>query len=299
MRSIFELKKEMTFSREMNELIDILRRTAISQFQSLYTRKRELTHPERYLELLGGFFKAIDFKQVNHPIMKNPTTNLLLIVVTTDMGFLGGLNASIVEEAFRRVEGKGQVHVLVIGEKGQSYLEEMEKDFAFLPGISSDIHQAEIERVSQYIFSTALRKKIGHIVVAYPKFFSFGHQEIECLQLLPYLDNDESSPSTEKIPMIYEPFLDKIVDYFLRKWLFYRVQDILWHSKLSEFATRAKHLEGSMLKLEEETKVLSLQYFRSKHEVTDRTLRDIFSGRLQAIRARRKQELKEVTHGSR
>ena len=60
MRSIFELKKDMLFNREMNELIDILKKTAISQFQSLHTRKKAITHPGKYLELLESFFKIVD-----------------------------------------------------------------------------------------------------------------------------------------------------------------------------------------------------------------------------------------------
>lgn len=284
MRPVFELKKEMTFSHEMNGLIDILRKTAIAQFQLLNTRKRELTHAERYLELLESFFKPIDFNRVKHPIIKNPITNLLLVIVTTDMGFLGGLNTSVIETAFRQIDEKAKAHILLIGEKGQDYLEGMERDFTSLPGITTNIHRAEIERVSQYIFRTALREKLGQIMVVYPKFFSFSHQETECLQLLPYSSGEETSGVAERIPITYEPFLDKIVDYLLRKWLFYRMRDVFWHSKLSEFATRSRHLEGSMIKLEEEAKGLALQYFRSKHEVTDRNLRDIFGGRLVNIR---------------
>lgn len=288
MRSIFELKKDMIFSREMKELIDILKKTAASQFQSLFNRKKKLTHSERYLELLESFFKPINFNQVNHPVMKNPTTNLLLIIMTTDMGFLGGLNASIMKDAFRQTDKKENVHILVLGRKGQDYLEETERDFAFLPGVTVDIHRSEVERVSQYIFSTALREKTGHIVVAYPKFFSFTHQEIECLQLLPRPESEETAGQTEKVPILYEPFLDKVVDYLLKKWLFYRMRDIFWHSKLSEFASRSMHLEGSMIELEEQAQVLKLQYFRSKHEITDRTIRDIFGGRLVNIRNRKK-----------
>jgi F0F1-type ATP synthase gamma subunit len=100
------------------------------------------------------------------------------------------------------------------------------------------------------------------------------------MQLLPY--TGENAELLEKV--IYEPFADKVVDYLLRKWLLYKVQEVCWSSKLSELSARAMHLEGSLRELQDMKKGIELQYFRSKHEVTDRMIRDIFGGWLASKR---------------
>jgi ATP synthase F1 gamma subunit len=301
MRSIIDLKKDMVFNREMGELIDILKKTAVSQFQSLFNRRKSLTVQERYLNLMESMFEMIDFNRIHHPALVNPAENVLAILITSDMGFLGGVNSAIVDDAMRNIKPNDKTTFFVMGEKGRDSFADSGKDYDFLPAISDEIKLSEAEMVGQYIFSTCIRNKIGRVIVTYPKFFSFGHQEIETLQLLPRLpsehketgkDNAKPVSPEAKQPafdfnrIIYEPFIDRAADYLLRKWLVHRLYDIFWHSKLSEFAARANHLEGSIKELEDVKKALSFQYFRNKREITDRTLRDIFGGKISVNRAK-------------
>ncbi|MBI4835056.1 MAG: F0F1 ATP synthase subunit gamma [Planctomycetes bacterium] len=310
MRSIIELKKDILFNREMGELIDILKKTAVSQFQSLFSRKKTLTIPERYLHLMESMFDMINFTRIHHPALVNPVENVMSILITSDMGFLGGVNSAIIDDAMRNIKRNDKVVFFVMGEKGRDYLLDSGKDYDFLPAISDEVKLSEAETVGQYIFSTCIRNKIGRVIITYPKFFSFGHQEIETLQLLPRQKPEPvnespdaktsgeeqkdktASPEPKQMAadfynrIIYEPFIDRTADYLLRKWLVHRLYDIFWHSKLSEFAARANHLEGSIKELEDIKKALSFQYFRNKREITDRTLRDIFGGKISVNRAK-------------
>lgn len=300
MRSIIELKKELLFNREMHEVIDILKKVAISQYQTLFNRRRAMTGQERYLKLLEHSFDKIDLNWTNHPLFQNPLTNVLAVLITTDMGFLGGLNSNVADDTLKKIHPRDNVRFFVIGEKGRDYLTDTGKDVAFLPAISDEIGINEAERIAQYIFTTSIRDKIGKVTITYPRFFSFAHQEVETLQLLPPQSSptnntntgEENHPAENKsnpLPtgkefgqITYEPFPAKVVDYLIKKWLVYRIYDICWHSKLSEFAARANHLEGSLRELDDSKKIIAFQYFRNKHEVTDRTIRDIFGGKLVA-----------------
>lgn len=306
MRSIIELKKELLFNREMHEVIDILKKVAISQYQTLFNRRKTMTGQERYLKLLESSFDKIDLSQANHPILKNPVTNVLAVLITTDMGFLGGLNSNVAGDTLKSIRRRDNVRFFVIGEKGRDYLTDTGKDVAYLPGISDELELNEAKRIAQYIFTASIRDRIGKVTITYPKFFSFAHQEVKTLQLLPPQlsppdsispDQETPSPKSESMPspagkdfgqITYEPFPAKVVDYLINKWLLYRIYDICWHSKLSEFAARANHLEGSLRELDDMKKTISFQYFRNKHEVTDRTIRDIFGGKLVANRQKLK-----------
>lgn len=284
MRSIIELKKEILFNREMTDLIDILKKTAVSQFQSLLNRRKNLTAQERYLNLLEGFFKQIDFSRGRHPLFKGAPHNIMVVLVTSDMGFLGGLNSDILETARKTVTRKDIPKWFVVGDKGRDYLVEINKDFAFMEGITDEIAPVEADRIAQYIFVTAIREKISRVVMVYPKFFSFAHQEIDTFQLLPPPQRPDKGDFGR---VLYEPFEDKVIDYLIRKWLTHRIYDILMNSKLSEFAARANHLEGSTRELQDMKKAIEFQYFRTKHEITDRTIRDIFGGRLATLRKKK------------
>ncbi|MBI4712079.1 MAG: F0F1 ATP synthase subunit gamma, partial [Planctomycetes bacterium] len=93
-------------------------------------------------------------------------------------------------------------------------------------------------------------------------------------------DRQTGKPADWQAPSItFEPFRDKVVDTLINMWWALKIYDIFWQSKLSELAARAMHLDGSMQELKEMKSAVQLQYFRGKHEIADRNIRDIFGGR--------------------
>lgn len=341
MKPVAELKKEVVFNQEMNELIDILKKVATTQFQAIFSRWKSLSNEQRFVNLIPTFLENINLKTGRHPLLTNPPTNVLSVIITSDAGFLGGLNTSVIETAFGQKRKKEKVEYTVVGEKGREYMKDKatvptaptprEEDesssadrttpesfeatvtyepfldvvvlgekgrdymestsaekntFDFVPGVSDKIGLTEAQRLSNHIFRICLKDKIGKVVVTYPRFISFAQQEVETLNLFewlnPSLESSPSAPPTDTastdLEFTYEPFLDKVADYLLRLWLTHKIYDIYWHSKLSEFAARMMHLESSLQELTEMKKQLNLQYFKSKHELTDRTIRDIFGG---------------------
>lgn len=303
MKSIVDLKKDLQFNREMNELMNILRQTAIAEFQALYNRRKLMTHETMYLETLESFFGINGIKGSKHPLMQNPVNQVLLIVVTSDMGFLGGLNTEIAETGLRQSGRRDQIHILAVGDKGIRYLEDAGKSFDYLLGVSNEIKFAEAEKVADYAYGFSVKHNIGKIIMAYAKFHSFARQEIDTQVLLPcgYLFETASSSVSSKdtadgVPaeaavapvkkiephttsVTFEPFRDKVVDTLIKMWWALKIYDIFWQSKLSELAARAMHLDGSMQELKEMKAKVQLQFFRGKHEIADRNIRDIFGGR--------------------
>ena len=55
--------------------------------------------------------------------------------------------------------------------------------------------------------------------------------------------------------------------------------DIFGMSRLAELAARSVHLEGSSQELQRRGKTLQLRYFRERHEVIDRSMRELFASR--------------------
>jgi len=310
MKTISELKKELTFNREMNELMDILKKTATFEFQALFNRRKTLTVLEKYVSLLEDSLKLLP-KGAQHPFLSNPLNKVILVVITSDMGFVGGLNTEIIEVGLRQIRRKDELHLMVLGEKGQLYLQEKGHRFNFLPGVSSDIDFTLAEKLRDYIYASCWKYHVGRVVISYPKFISFARQDIDTATLVPcgYLfgETEEEKPvdpqghpvveaqiqkpvnqtSPAQAGYLFEPSPQKVLDYLLRTYLAYKIYDIFWQVKLSEFAARSMHLDGSMQELQEMKKGIQSQYFRSKHEITDRTIRDIFGGRIVTLKKMR------------
>ncbi|MEK7449121.1 MAG: F0F1 ATP synthase subunit gamma, partial [Planctomycetota bacterium] len=147
MKSLQELKKEIVFNNEMYELIDILKKTAVAQFQVLSTKHKTLTVEKRFSGYLDKIFDLINYRVVRHPVLTNPTKRVLLVIMTTDLGFLGGVNTNMIETALSRVGRRDEVLLVVVGEKGRDYFEGAGRDCAFLPGVSDEVKFEEAVRL--------------------------------------------------------------------------------------------------------------------------------------------------------
>ncbi|MDI6733533.1 MAG: hypothetical protein QME16_06415, partial [Planctomycetota bacterium] len=100
MKTITELKKDMVFNREMNELMDILKKTAVFEFQSLHSRRKTQAMQGKYVVLLQELLKMFP-PGVEHPFLTNSLDKVILVVINTDMGFVGGLNTEVVDAGLR------------------------------------------------------------------------------------------------------------------------------------------------------------------------------------------------------
>ena len=350
MLPLSELKKDLEFNEEISEIVDILKNIAISYFHHLKQKERF----EEFVVGLGNFLATIDWSQAEHRFLRearngkrgtgeksvrsetsdNSSKSVrsetsdkeLVVVITSDEPFVGGLNIRVINEALdiagsgervtdngervtdngEREAGNGesripypvsripQTELVVVGEQGKNYLEEADKSFTYFRGVDEELEYQQIKEVKDYLLSEYLKENLERIIVVYPRFISFAHQEVEVFQLLPYKrvtgngervtgNGEREIPyPVSRIPypeVLIEPSLNRVVDYLIRLWAGEKLYEIFYESKLSELAARAMHLEGSFLELSRIRKDLKLQYIRSLHEAMDKANRDIFASR--------------------
>ena len=85
--------------------------------------------------------------------------------------------------------------------------------------------------------------------------------------------------------IIMESSLSDIIEYLVETWITAKLFEVFEDSKLAEFSARTLHLEESHQVLLKEGKMVRFQYFRSRHELIDKGMRETFSA--QIIRKRR------------
>ncbi len=178
--------------------------------------------------------------------------------------------------------------LVVIGERGKSYLEEAGESFAYFKGSDEEIEDRQIKRVRNYLLSHYLEQNFEQVLIVYPQFISFSHQEVRTFQLLPFFQSPSSQTPSHPAgklgnwvtgDLLVEPSLNRVVDYLIRLWVEENLHKIFYESKLSELSARALHMEGSFLKLSRLKKNLRMQYTHSVHEAMDKANRDIFASR--------------------
>ena len=284
-----ELKKQMRFNAELLSLIQTLKNIASARYHTL---EREKERFEQFMKSFSDFFRVVNLVEVNHPLVRASTDVLGIIAVTSDSGFMGGLNAGIIETVYQVQGGRpnNKVEVVMIGEKGAGKLSDAGRKFKFFKGIEHETRYEQALELTDYVVGEVKEGRIGNLVLVYPNSISFTRQVIETVNVLPCAELfDKTAPGaatgktedkwlvTEARKVVVESAFSDMVEYLARTWVASKLYEVFEDSKLSEFGARAMHLEGSQQKLEKDQKKMQYQFFRAAHEKIDKGMRESFS----------------------
>lgn len=278
MKTLAALKKDLEFNKGLSSLIETLKTIAVSQYRALEQRMK-------YFEALNStieeFFDFIDIKKIDHPFLNPGNRPQAIVAITSDTGLLGGLNLKVVSvaiEELKKLPGK----LIVIGECGKGYVRDSGIPFVAFSGIKDEERHAQAMQLRDYIIGRFIEGSFGYLKVVYPRPVSFTVQRIDTVSFLPYLPSDKGKTGRERYhtDIILESSLGNIAEYLVYIWIGQKLYEIFGLSRLAEFAARYVHLEESAQKLKDMNKKLQLQYFRVRHELIDRNMRELFAARL-------------------
>lgn len=292
---LIKLRENLRFAKELQEMIEVLKAATATQFRSLQRKRKGF---EQFKTMLEDFLTALDVKRTAHPFLRERVhLPKAVVMITSDEGFLGSLNAMVINAGLEQA-GKND-ELIVLGERGARSLSETQgARFTVLPGIGDDITYRRAVAVRDLLVSQFLEKKVGSVLCAYPRFLSFTVQRVEVARLLPCMDIFGRKETVKKHGLslhevLLEPGAASVVDYLVKAWLMQKLYDMFWESKLSECAARIIHLEGSHEEILSANKRLIYEYFKHLHEKSDKNIREIFASRLQWKREEEEERLLE------
>ncbi len=276
MISLIKLKKEVQFNGEFTKVVDVMKGIAAARY---YVLERELSLFEPFTKAAETILSMVDLTQLVHPFVQARTPVTGVILVTSDAGFLGGLNSQVVNIGVH--EGGSQGALTVIGERGTGYVRDAKWSCTAFPGIQDNSRGALAIGVRDHIVQQVLGGVCGRLVVVYPKPVSFSTQEVTVETLLPCTAWVQASASgAAPSEVVWESRPEDVVEYVLTQWIAHRLEEIFALSRLAELSARAVHLEGSFQELLRLGKKLKFQYHRARHEIIDRSMREIFAAQL-------------------
>ncbi|HDZ76702.1 MAG TPA: F0F1 ATP synthase subunit gamma [Candidatus Omnitrophica bacterium] len=276
MRTLAKIKEDLDFNKGLSSLVETLKTIAVSQYRALETK---IETYEDFIRAIDGFFENLDITKINHAFLNSKNKTQFVVAITSDSGFLGGLNMQVMNAAFSEL-AKNSGRLAIIGERGKIYGRGSDMSFVSFPGISDEQRYGQAMQLRDYIVDKVLSGAFGRVTVVYPRPVSFTVQSVHSFQLLPYSPlKKDASASNDVRDVIMESGSDDITEYLVYLWMGQKIYDIFWLSRLAEFAARYIHLEGSLQKLKDIDKKVKQEYFRIRHELIDRTMRELFAAR--------------------
>ena len=276
---VAQIKKELDYSLDLADIIEVLKMIASAEFSILSSRmeKKDIIRDQ----VISCFSVLTSIAKKSPFFIERKSIPSAFLMICSDEGFLGEVNTAVVDMALSRGLKQGSKFI-TIGERGARYLTDSGVESIQFPSITNEIKTEEVKRVSNLIMDLYKKKEIGGLNVVYMKFLSFTSHKIEVLKLLPcnelvsFIKGEES----DALRTLVEPSLFPVVEYLVKLWLENNIYNVFWSSKLSEWSVRVMHLEHSSDELKDMNKALKFKYFKSVHALNDKVIREIFATRM-------------------
>lgn len=280
MKLLSHIKNDIEFNRNLYNLVDALGKIAVSQY---YILEKKVKLYEKIFTGVEEILAAIDSVNLSSPFINPQNCPPGVITVTSDAGLLGGLNMQVMNLAAKEASQPGS-RLLTIGEKGRLYAVENNMVCTSFRGIGDENSFLQAQQLRDYIIEEVSEGRLGVLKIIYPHPISVISQRVQTIALLPISQavHMRGAPQEKAAfdGLILESSTDNILKYLAYIFLGNKLSDILSLARLAELSARFVHLETSKSKIEQLNKQLRLQYFRQKHELADRNMRELFAARL-------------------
>ena len=271
------IKADLEFNSIMKNLVEVLKGIAASQFASLKGLKKEKL--AEFQNHFKGFFRMVDLTGSDHPLVSIQTQTIGIVVITSELGFMGALNEKLSAKALE-VAGKSPAEFIVVGKKGAAKIKGQGKNVTVFPAIEESKRYERALELKDYVMKEALEKRIGKVVLVYANPVSMTTQKIEALTLIPateLFEEKEKIVIPPKQELCIESDIKDIMTYLVSVWMGHTFYETFFDSKLSEYAAQMMQLEGSLQYLDEQSGILKLAYNKKRAEDIDASMREIFS----------------------
>ncbi|MCW3480150.1 F0F1 ATP synthase subunit gamma [Neisseriaceae bacterium JH1-16] len=222
---------------------------------------------------------------VEHPLLATPETikRAGIILITTDKGLCGGLNANSLKRFFGKVQelkdANVELDVCCLGSKGLAACQRAKMNV-----VASAIQLGDVPKMDKLIGPlTVLFKKFADgeldaIYVVYSGFINTMKQEPALEQLLPLTPQHMVVEHTHSWDYLYEPNPLAVLEFLVRRYLESVVYQALAENMASEQAARMVAMKAATDNAGSAIKQLRLVYNKSRQAAITTELSEIVSG---------------------
>ena len=210
----------------------------------------------------------------------------LLVVINTDKGLCGGLNANIVKEALKKARGLisdgKQVEFYLVGKKGRAPIKRSNVADVAEQFDTSDVRDPgfeEAEKIANELLEMFEAGKFDVAHLVYPIFKSALAQEPVTQQLIPVPPPEADAVSTGSDAVVeYEPGEEEILEELLPRYVRTQLFGALLELAASEQGASMTAMDNATRNAGDLIKDLNIEYNRSRQAAITTELIEIIAG---------------------
>lgn len=205
--------------------------------------------------------------------------NRAIIVITSDRGFAGSFNSSVIRLAEKEIEkfGKDKVQVFCLGKKASEYFSK--RDYNVVQSFYDfwkDMTFDTASEISETFIGAFNNLKVDEVYVIYNRFRTLASQDLMIEKVLP-IDFTEDY-NVKNYNYDYEPNQERIVESLLPKHLKVQMWQQMLESYSSEEAARMIAMDNATENAKEIIKELKLEFNKARQAAITTEMLEIVSG---------------------
>jgi F-type H+-transporting ATPase subunit gamma len=228
---------------------------------------------------------AVVGEEVDPLLARRPVKRLGLVVITTDRGLVGALNANAIRAVLRYVAERGsgpdapEMRVVTVGRKGRDSLRRS--------GVSIAAHFAQlgtkpsfgdITPLAHLLVEDFLDGTYDEIALVYSSFVSTLVQRPEVKQLLPIASPQQESGAEENDEYLFEPSPEAVLSRLLPHYVAVDIYRAVLENNASEQSAQMIAMRNATDNAHELIDDLTLVYNKTRQATITREMIEIASG---------------------
>jgi F-type H+-transporting ATPase subunit gamma len=224
-----------------------------------------------------------------HPLLaRRPVHRVALIMITTDRGLAGSLNANALRTALRWTQAKYEAHnggpveveAITIGRKGRDGLRRAGVPIAaHFPQLGDRPSFSDVTPIARLVTEDFLAGRYDEIDVAYSTFVTTLTQRPEIKPLLPIVSPEQAEGAeTENDEYLFEPSPEAVLSRLLPHYVAIDLYRAVLENQASEQSARMIAMRNSTDNANELIDDLTLVYNKTRQATITREMIEIASG---------------------
>jgi len=277
-----EIRSKISSVKSTQKITKAMQMVATSKMRRAQERmKLARPYADKIRTVIGNLSKANP--EYRHPFMAaREVRNVGVIVISTDRGLAGGLNANLFKQAlglFREWQAKDvPVSLCLIGAKGTAFFRRLGMPIlANVSNLGDRPHVADLIGTVKVMLDAYREGKIDRLYVVYSQFLNTMTQKPAVTQLLP-VEVEPDAGLQEHWDYIYEPSAAEILDGLLMRYVESQVYRGAVENVASEMAARMVAMKAATDNAGKLISELQLVYNKARQAAITKELAEIVGG---------------------
>ena len=276
LKNLSERIKSVTSIQQVTKAMKMVAAAKVKKAQD----KMEISRPyaKNTQELICRILPQISSTDISL-VEKRNVNNIGMIIVTSDRGFAGSFNSSVIRLAEKEIEkiGKDKVQLFCLGKKASEYFSKRDYNvketfFDFWKDMSYDT----ASDISKTFISAFENQDIDEVRVIYNRFRTLASQDLIMEKVLPVDFSVDYNITNYNYD--YEPGQKEIVSTLIPKHINVQMWQQLLESYSSEEAARMIAMDNATENAKEIIKELKLEFNKARQAAITTEMLEIVGG---------------------